>query len=141
MVGDAIAEDLGIGLGLERVAPGEEEFLHRSIIFDDAVVDQGDFVVAADVRVGVGVADAAMGRPAGMADAAGAGERGPRDLLLKVGDSADFFRDRERSALEDGDAGGVIAAIFQAFEAFADEGSRSLSTDVADDSAHDGRES
>ena len=140
MVGDEIAEALGVGLGLERVALGEEEFLYRSIIFDDAVVEQGDFLVAPDVRVGVGVADAAMGRPAGMADAAGAGERGPRDLFLEVGDSADFFRDCEGAALEDGDAGGVIAAIFQAFEAFEDEGSRFLSTDVADDSAHDGRE-
>lgn len=52
MVGDEVAQDLGVGLGRERVALGKKKFLHRRIIFDDAVVDERDFTVAADVRGG-----------------------------------------------------------------------------------------
>ena len=36
----------------------------------------------------------------------------------------------------DGDAGGVVAAVFEAREAFHDDGDARLRTDVTDDSTH-----
>jgi len=36
-------EHFGVRVGFESVAGGEKFFLERVIIFDDAVVDDGDF--------------------------------------------------------------------------------------------------
>jgi hypothetical protein len=47
-------------------------------------VDQGDFTVAAEVRVGIGIRDAAVGRPAGVANAVGAGETVPGGFLSEL---------------------------------------------------------
>ena len=43
---------------------------------------------------------------------------------------------RPCGAAGDGDAGGVVAAVFEAAKAFNDDGDDGLRTDVTDDSAH-----
>ena len=74
---DELGGDLGVGLGAELDALGDELLLQRVEVLDDAVVDQGQpVVVAAAVRVGVAVGGSAVRGPAGVPDAgARRGER------------------------------------------------------------------
>ena len=64
--------DLGVGLALEGVALGEELVLQLGEVLDDAVVDEGESSVVAEVRVRVAVGRAAVRRPARVADAGAA---------------------------------------------------------------------
>ena len=47
----------------------------RGVVFDDAVMDDGDRAVAAEVRMGVAFVGGAVRRPARVADAGAAGSR------------------------------------------------------------------
>ena len=85
---------------------------------------------------GVGVRDAAVRGPARVADAKRAVERDPRGLFFEFCDAANLFHDVKNTALDGREAGGVVAALFEPFEAFEDEGSCFLFTYVADDAAH-----
>ena len=65
-----MGDDLGIGFGLEIDSPVSGQVLFQfQVVFDDAVVDDGDPAAVGKMRMGVLVARRAMGRPAGMADA------------------------------------------------------------------------
>ena len=52
-------------------AVGDELLLELHVVLDDPVDDDVDAVVGVEVRVGVGLGDAAVGRPARVADAGG----------------------------------------------------------------------
>ena len=72
---DEVRDDFGVGFGDELVALGGEFALEREVILDDAVVDDDDAAGAVAVGVGILFGGAAVGGPAGMADAEGAVER------------------------------------------------------------------
>ena len=72
---DQVGDDLGVGFGDEDVALGGELALELEVVFDDAVVDDDDASGAIAVGVGVLFGGAAVGGPAGVADAVGAVER------------------------------------------------------------------
>ena len=69
---DDVGDDLGVGLGDEVVAGGDELALEGEVVFDDAVVDDDEGAGAVAVGVGVLFGGAAVGGPAGVADAEGA---------------------------------------------------------------------
>src|ERR1700730_8476772 len=73
-----------------------------------------------------------------MADAKTAFERRPGgDLALEVCDLARGFDHAPPLAfIEDSDPGGVVAAVFEAFESLHEDGSRLPLPDIADDPAH-----
>ncbi len=58
---------------MEDDAVGLELAFERGVVFDDAVVDDGDPAVAAEVRMGVAVGGGPVRRPARVADADAAG--------------------------------------------------------------------
>ena len=61
---------------MKRVAFFGEEFLQGGIVFDDAVVNQGDPAGVVGVRVGIDFGGSAVGRPAGVGHASlGRGQR------------------------------------------------------------------
>ena len=96
---------------------------------------------AGAVAVGVGVlfGGAAVGGPAGVADAEGAVERDARAGRLRGCASLPGARRSSSVALvgaADGDAGRVVAAVFEAAQALDDDGNDFLWADVTDDSAH-----
>src|SRR5262249_60001646 len=62
-----MGNDLGIGLGFEPMAERAQFAAQLIEVLDDAVMDDGDAV--GGVRMGVGFARAAVGGPAGVADA------------------------------------------------------------------------
>jgi hypothetical protein len=84
-----------------------------------------DAVLVVEVRMGVGVGDAAVGRPAGVADPGGGRplERGDAALALlayrfaQEGEVADRARRGDLAVREQGQACGVIAAVFESLEA------------------------
>ena len=83
-------------------------------ILDDAVMNHGDVVGRMRMRVVLG--RLAVGGPAGMADAGMAGERLGPQPRFEIFELAFGAAALEMVAFERGDAGGIVAAIFQALE-------------------------
>ena len=73
VVVDEVGDDLGVGLRLEGVAELLQPLALLLVVLDDAVVDDRDLALR-HVRMRVGFGDAAVRRPAGVADAEPAGE-------------------------------------------------------------------
>ena len=143
---DEVRDDLGVGLGAEVHALGEELLLERVEVLDDPVVDQRQPVVGAPaVRVGVGVGGAAVGGPAGVADA-----RGRRrqvlglERLAQVGELAGPLLGDHPVSGDEGDTRRVIAAVLEPGQALHDD-IQGLAidarADVANDSTHGGQPS
>ncbi len=138
ILGDEMGDDLGI-----RVAAEDRPFVLQlsfegGVVLDDAVVDEDDGAVAADVGVGIAVVRGTMRRPARVADADAARGRLLGELAGQVRQPARALADVQARAGKRGDAGAVVAAIFQAAQAFEQDGLRLAGPDVADDAAHDG---
>jgi hypothetical protein len=102
-------------------------------------VYQGDAAGVVGVGMGVGFGGRAMGGPAGVGHAeVGGGERGSvQKGFFEDADAADAAAEVEiAAAVDDGDAGGIVAAVFQAFKAFDEQRLGDFSAYVGDDSAH-----
>jgi hypothetical protein len=69
VLGDQVRHDLGVGLGGELRAGGLQALAQRRPVLDDAVERDVDAVGGVRVRVRVGLGHAAVGGPAGVADA------------------------------------------------------------------------
>ncbi len=77
-----------------------------------------------------------MRRPAGMADAGAAGLAVAGELRLEIAQLALGAEAREVAALDDSDAGRVIAAIFEPLQRVHQKRCDFIPTDNADNSAH-----
>ena len=139
---DEVGDDLGVGLGDELVALGGELLLEGEVVFDDAVMDDDEGAGAVAVRVRVLFGGAAVGGPAGVADAEGAVDGVVGDDGLEVAQLAGGAAELQGAlaigagATADGDAGGVITAIFKTTEAFDNDRDDGFRTDVTNDSTH-----
>jgi hypothetical protein len=136
MVGDQVGDDLGIGPRAEHVAELLELSFEGGIVFDDAVVHQGDFAVASGVGMGVDIIGLAVGRPAGVPDAQRAIDRLFFQQPAQLIDPAGFFADRDLAAIQHGDARAVVAPVLQAEQPFQNQFRSGPVTDVSHDSAH-----
>ncbi len=120
------------------MALGGEFALEFQVVFDDAVVDDDDASGAIAVGVGVFFGGATMRGPAGVADAVSAVEGVVAEDLFDVfeltGGTAEF--ELFFSGAADSDSGRVIAAVFEAAQAFEDDWNNFFRADVTDDSAH-----
>ena len=67
-----VDDDLGVGLRGEDIAFALEEVAQFLVVLDDAVVHHRHAIMG-EMRVGVGLAGLAVGRPAGVRDAQHAG--------------------------------------------------------------------
>ena len=119
-----------------------ETFFHQlrpkqGIVFNDAVMNHSKMAVIGHMGVGIGDGGGAVGGPAGMADAAEAG-----DVFAVIGDAIQVFQVAAALFGEDlalmlhGDARRVIAAVFQPFQAVQKYRSRLLGAGKAYDSTH-----
>ena len=108
--------DLGIRLRGERVALFEQGFLELLIVFDDAVVHDHHALFAGILRMRVDGARLAVGRPAGVADAAEA-VHGVAGIghLHQVFEAAFGLDDLDMfvGLVAHGQTGRVIAAVFE----------------------------
>ena len=133
---DAVRDDLGVGLGGERVAALLELRAQLLVVLDDAVVHDGE-AVARDVRMRVALARHAMRGPAGVRDADLAGGGAVGERLLQHAHLADGAQARQvPGAVQHGDAGRVVAAVFQPPQALHQHRHDIALRDRSDDSAH-----
>ncbi len=137
LVFDQVGDDLGVGLGDELVAFDDEGAFEGEVVFDDAVVDDDESAAAVAVGMGVFFGGAAVGGPAGMADAEGAVEGRIGDGDFEIAElSWGAAQGKTFGTTGYGDAGGVVAAVFEAAEAFNNDGDDRLRSDVTNDSTH-----
>ena len=113
---DQVGDDLGVGLRFERIAQRLQARALFLVVLDDAVVDQGHAV--ADVRMRVGLGDAAMGGPAGVADAQVRVEAFGQRGAFHFRDPAGAAHAADLVALDHGDAGRIVTAVFQPLQSF-----------------------
>ena len=128
----------GVGLAQERVAVAEELGLQLGEVLDDAVVDDGELVIIGQVRVGIRVGRAAVGGPTGVADARRAVRHGVGfQIIAQDGELARALAHvHVARVIDDGDPGGVVAAVFQTRETLEEDLLAGASSDISDDSAH-----
>jgi hypothetical protein len=117
VAGNQMSDDFGVGLTAELAAVGLELLFQDRVVLDDAIMDHGNRAVAGHVGMCVDVGGAAMGRPARVADARCSRRRLLGQELRKAGDAAGRFADAQVGAGHGGDAGAVVAPVFQPREA------------------------
>src|SRR5208282_4514471 len=138
VMGDEVSNDFRIGLATEDVALGLELLLEGGVVFDDAVMDDGDGAIAAYVRVGIGVGGAAVGRPARVADAVAARGRLLGKKSRQLRDSTRMLADVHPGTGHRGQARAIVAAVFQPLEPLDQDRLRLTPADVTDNSTHAG---
>jgi hypothetical protein len=131
---DEVRDDLGVGVGEEADALPLELLPHADVVLDDAVVDDGDG--PRGVGVGVDLARAAVGGPAGVADAGGAGEGALVEGLAEARELAQGANDFNALTIVNGETRRVVAAVLKPAEAVDDDRRRALRTHITDDPAH-----
>jgi len=132
-----VRDDFGVGLGFESVAFAGQPLLQAEVILDNAVVHHDDVAGAVAMRVRVFFRRAAMGCPAGVADAEIAVDGVDADSFFEV---AEFSRSASHSktlvVTIDGKASGVVAAVLEPFQTFQDNRDSLAVPNIPDDSAH-----
>lgn len=133
-------DHFGVGLAFEDVAHGLQLGAQFVVVLDDAVVYQRDarLVVAQvrEMRVGIVRGRHAVRGPAGVGDAGETLHLVLRDLFGQLGHALGAARAAQVAVGVDGDAAGVIAAVFQPLQAFdQDRGDVALG-DGANNAAH-----
>jgi hypothetical protein len=136
VVVDAMRNDLGVGLGIELVAAPLEVGAQLVVVLDDAVVHDGQ-AIARDVRVRVALARHPVGGPAGVRDADLAVSGTVRQGVIELAHLADRAQPGEVArAVQDGDAGRVVAAIFEPSQSLHEDGNHVPLGDRSYDSTH-----
>ena len=134
---DEVNDHLGVGARREHVARALQLLSELGVIFDDAVVHDGQRARAVGVRMGVAIRGRAVRGPARVADAdARPGHGIFQQGVLEIGDLAGAAADIEPVAVDDRQAGRVVSAVLEALEPFDQEGCRLLVTHIAHDPAH-----
>ena len=132
--GDEMGNDLGVGVAGERGAVAHELFLQLTEVLDDAVMHHRHQL--GHMRVGIGFDRLAVGRPAGMADAGVAHQRLALEPLLEIAQFAFGAPPAEMAVLDGGDAGRIVAAIFQPLQRVDQLFSNRSFAEDANDAAH-----
>lgn len=65
---DEVDEDFSVGFGYKEVSRALQLCAYGEIVFDDAIMDEGNFVFAVSVGMSVDVARRTVCRPASVAD-------------------------------------------------------------------------
>src|SRR5262245_21380126 len=133
-LGDEMRDDLGIGFRAELHALAFQLFAQLAKVFDDAVVHDREAFGGVGMRVAF--ARLAVGRPAGMTDADCALERIALEPCLEVAQLAFSAPAGQLPAFQRGDAGRVVAAIFQPLERVDQRASDRLTSENANYTAH-----
>jgi len=123
-----------VSVSLRKSALFHQLFAQFAEVLDDAVVD--DRELFGGVRMGVVLGRLAVGRPAGVADTDQALQRLTVQPRLEIAELALGAPPRQRAMLERGDAGGIIAAVFEALERIDQLARDWRAPDNSDDPAH-----
>ncbi len=134
---DQVDDRLRVGLRLEDRALVGEFLAQVEVILHNAVVDHDHLPGVADVWMGVPAVGHPVGGPTGVADP----DLAMDGRTVHQGGQASKFTgiaaDLYAAILQHGQAGRIIAAIFQSSEAVQDDRCGILRADVSHDSAHE----
>ena len=132
-----VGDDFRIGFGGELVAFGDQLFLERKIVFDNAVVHDHDGAGAIAVGMGIFLGGAAMRGPARVSDAVGAVERLEADHFFQVAQFTFGAANLQAFAASGHrDSGRVVPAVLQLSQALNDDGDDLLLAHISHNSAH-----
>src|SRR6476661_1541795 len=130
-------QHFSIGVGSELVtAFALQLFAQRRIIFDHAVVHQRDFSTLVKMRMRIFVGHFSMSSPARVADAVLPAGRFLGHESGQVRDPSGTLARFDLLPVYDGNAGGVVAAIFEAAQAVQKYGRSFCAADISDNSTH-----
>src|SRR2546423_8721099 len=133
-------QHLSIGVGSELVtAFALQLFAQRRIIFDHAVVHKRDFSALVKVRMRVFVGHFSMSSPARVADAVLPRGRFLGHQFGKVRDPSGTLARLDLLPVYDGNAGGIVAAIFEAAQRVQEYGGRFYAAQISNSSTHNFR--
>ena len=131
-----MGDDLGVGLGVEDKAGGLELALQLAVVLDDAVVDQRQALRR--MRMGIRLGRRPVGGPAGVADAGMPVKRRPLEPLLEVPELAGGPPAHQVAILQRGDAGRIVAAVFEPLQRVDELRCDGTVPENSDDAAHAG---
>ena len=131
---DEMRDNLAIGFGGELGALALQLAPQFAEILDDAVVHDREPVGGVRMRVVLGWP--AVRRPAGVTDADRSRQRLARELQFQILELALGTPSRQGAVLERGDAGGIVAAVFEALERVDQLRCDRLTADDSDNAAH-----
>ncbi len=134
LLGHEMGHDLGIGLAGEDAAARDQLVPQRLEILDDAVVDQRHLLRG--MRVSIVLGRRTMGRPARMGDAGVARQRILIEHLGEIVELAGCAPAIDHAIMIGGDAGRIIAAIFEPAQPREQAPAHIFLTDDSDDAAH-----
>jgi hypothetical protein len=129
-----VRDHLRVGVRAELRARLLQLLAQLAEILDDAVVDDGEAL--GGVGVGVAFGRPAVGRPAGVPDADGAGQRLAREPGFEVAQLALGPPADELSAFKRGNAGGIIPPVLKPLERIDKQARDRLAPENAHNSAH-----
>ena len=133
-------DHLGVGLGGEGLAVGDEGGTQGVRVFDNAVVHEGEAAVRARVRVSVRDRGAPVRGPPGMPDAGvSVGGAVRVELFHEVDELTDRAAHVQASVRGQGDARRVVSAVLQARQTAEDHlaaALRSLASNMSNNSTH-----
>ena len=134
---DQVGDHLGVGFGLENVALFQQLMLERQVVLDDAVVNHHDLALAIAVGMGILLGGPPVRGPAGVANAEAAVHGVQADGILEVAELA-FGAAYGKLAIVavDGQPGGVVAPVLEAFQPLQNDGNGPMGADVANYAAH-----
>ena len=134
---DEMRDDFGVGARLEAVVARFEFVAQFFVVLDDAVVNQAD-AATGEMRMGVLHGRRAVGGPTRVGDAGGAVDRCVVQVLREFGDAANGAAagDFRGAVGGDGDAGRIVAAVFEPLQALDQNGRNVAPGHCAHDAAH-----
>ena len=134
---DQMDDHLCIRLAAEVVAVCGQFLPQSHIIFDDAVMHNGEASVTTHVGMGIGICGRTVCCPTGMTDAGKSGQAfSILRFLTEVRNSAAHFGYRDHAILVNSDPGRVISTVLQFFQSLQQNGSCILLTGKSNNSAH-----
>ncbi len=134
---DQMHDHLGVGVAAKFIALLLERLPQFKEVLDDAVLHHNQFTVCAAVGMGVALTGRAMGRPARMAHADVAQQRVCGQTIGKVDEFAGLAAYLNGAIVIDhGQAGRVIASIFELSQTVEDDGFSRTIANISYDSTH-----
>ena len=132
---EQVGDDFGVGVRGKHIAQALELFAQHFVVLDDAVVHHRN--ITGEVWVCIAFARRTVGRPAGVGDAQAASQGLTGQRLLQFADLARATHALKLACVaENRHAGTVVATVFEALEAFEQNGGNVSFSDCAYNSTH-----
>ena len=136
VLGNQVGHHFGIRFGLEGDAFFDKFRLEARVVFDNAVVDDGNFPVKTHVGVGILFGRGTVGGPAGVGDTDVSLDGSFLELGFQGADFTGSTDGLDFPVVDKGYPRAVVATIFQLFKAAHENRKSFILTDIGDYSAH-----